>query len=327
MYCPKCGTENNNTSRFCLNCGKSLPIVSEKPEEFPSTSMASSPNSFPPHSSHTTLPQSLSRNLGWLGFVGVLIGLITITGLLVLPNFFLSNDNENNNSKGTEQGSELAATKVSIASPTSTKTPKLSQETIAILESLETPAFGKAFFTESNQDAAEKAQMLLNEYKEYSEGKFDFVFIDPEIYPLAAEEVNVTRDGVIAIQMGDEVEHVTVVNEEKITTALIHLMNPGSRMVYFLIGHGERNFEETGDTSLTQLKMDLEVRNYDVESLNLFAAKAIPPNASVLVIAGPNFPFASEEVDLIRAYLDAGGALSFFPSQQPSPILKMMQMS
>lgn len=185
----------------------------------------------------------------------------------------------------------------------------LSPETLDALAKLPEPVIAKAFYTAQNPVGAERARDLLDDYKFFAKGKFDFEFIDPGEDPLAAQRANVTRDGTIVLQMGDNQEQVTLVTEREITSAIVRLLNPGDQKVYFLTGHGEKTFEQAGDSSLTQIKSLLENKNYTLESLNLLATNEIPEDATVLVIAGPQFPITAEEISLISAYLDAGGAL------------------
>ncbi|MEN6299773.1 MAG: Gldg family protein, partial [Anaerolineaceae bacterium] len=59
----------------------------------------------------------------------------------------------------------------------------------------------------------------------------------------------------------------------------------------------------------SQVKTTLESKNYQVESLNLLATNAIPEDARVIVISGPDKPVSEKEVELLKAYMDNGGAL------------------
>ena len=80
-------------------------------------------------------------------------------------------------------------------------------------------------------------------------------------------------------------------------------------MVYFLTGHGERDIEQAGETSMTRAKTTLESKNYTVKTLNLLAENQIPEDASLIVIAGPLQPVSEEEVQLLKDYLASGGSL------------------
>jgi hypothetical protein len=83
-----------------------------------------------------------------------------------------------------------------------------------------------------------------------------------------------------------------------------------SRKVYFLTGHGER----TTDASTPQKSVDvfseaLRGDNLATDSLNLAKDGRVPEDAALLVLAGPTSALAPKEVDLVRDYLQSGGAL------------------
>jgi len=109
--------------------------------------------------------------------------------------------------------------------------------------------------------------------------------------------------------MGERQEPVSFVSEQQITAAMLRLISPEERVVYFLTGHGEYSPEDSGDQAYTQVKRTLESKNYTVNLLNLLSANSIPADADVLVVAGPRKPVSSAEVDLIKQFAENGGAL------------------
>lgn len=183
----------------------------------------------------------------------------------------------------------------------------LAPETISALESLQEPVTAKAFYT-ARLDTT-RTKDLLEQYKYYSKDKFTYSFIDPESDPVAAEQAQVTRDGTVILTMGDLSEPVTVVSEEEITGALVRLISPEERVVYFLSGHGEYNPDDTGERSYSQVKKTLVSKNYQVKTLNLLSTNQVPSDAKVIVIAGPRQPVSQGEVDLLNQYVSGGGAL------------------
>jgi ABC-type uncharacterized transport system involved in gliding motility auxiliary subunit len=192
----------------------------------------------------------------------------------------------------------------------------LAAETIDTLGSLKVPVVAKAFFTPRNDST--KATDLLYQYKFYSDGNFDYEFIDPEMNPVAAEKANISRDGMIVVTMGDQQEPVSVVTERELTGALVRLINPEQRKVYFLTGHGEYSPDDTGDQSYSQVRQTLESKNYTVETLNLLTSNQVPEDAKVIVIAGPQKPVSTPEIDILDGYLSEGGSLIVM--QEPSAV-------
>lgn len=194
----------------------------------------------------------------------------------------------------------------------------LAQETIDTLSKLPQNVKALAFFTSRTNSTS--AKNLLDQYKYHGKGRFDYEFIDPEKDPVAAKNANITVDGTIVMQMGDRKDPVKYVSEQELTASLVRLMNQDSPKIYFLTGHGEKNLTESGDESYSRVKSTLESKNYQVESLNLLASKAIPEDARVIVIAGPQKPVSKDEVELLKTYLDDGGALVVM--EEPTVVTK-----
>ncbi|MBN2256538.1 MAG: GldG family protein [Anaerolineaceae bacterium] len=191
---------------------------------------------------------------------------------------------------------------------TQDKANTLTQETIDLLKSMPDKVTAQAFFT--SQASTDSARAILTQYKSASEGNFNFEFIDPIKDPVAAQNANITSDGMVVLRMGDNQEPVTYLSEQEIDTALIKLINPQSRSVYFLTGHGEHDITSSSqEDGLSSLKTILESKNYAVSSLNLLLDNQIPEDASVIVINGPRKPLSQREVDLIKTFLGEGKAL------------------
>jgi len=143
----------------------------------------------------------------------------------------------------------------------------LAVETLDTLEKLDKKVFATAFFTP--RLPSEEAYEILDLYKFHSSENFDFEFVDPEANPLAAEQAKISRDGTVVIRMGDHQEAVSFISEQEITAALVRLISPEVRKVYFLTGHGEYDPDISGEEGYSQVKKTLESKNYSVEKLNL----------------------------------------------------------
>jgi ABC-type uncharacterized transport system involved in gliding motility auxiliary subunit len=109
--------------------------------------------------------------------------------------------------------------------------------------------------------------------------------------------------------MGDRKEIASFASETELTKAMIRLISPTARVVYFLEGHGEPTLEASGDLNFSTAKSTLESKNYTVNSLNLLSTNKIPEDALAIIIAGPMKPVSATEVDLLKKYVDAGGSL------------------
>lgn len=192
---------------------------------------------------------------------------------------------------------------------TEDKANTLAPEMLAALETLPEKITATAFF--SQNQSTEAAEKLLNNIKAGSGGKFEYEFVDPDREPQRARENGITGDGKILLEMSGRKEIAAFADESEILQAMIRLISPDERAIYFLTGHGERDTEQTNEdnSSMTRVKATLESKNYVVKTLSLLAENKIPEDADLIVIAGPIQPVSQNEVKLLRDYLNNGGSL------------------
>ena len=186
----------------------------------------------------------------------------------------------------------------------------LAPETLEILAKLPEKVSAQAFFTAAYP--SDTARTMLENYQRGAKGNFEFEFIDPNSNPIAAQNARIQRDGTVVLTMGDMQEQVTYVTELELDKALLRMINPTQRAVYFLAGHGEFDIETATDYGYSRVKSTLLDKNYAVKTLNLLSTPAIPEDAKVIVVASPLKPLSENEVGLLKAYLDAGGSLLVF---------------
>lgn len=183
----------------------------------------------------------------------------------------------------------------------------LAPQTLQALDTLPAKVEAIAFF--SPQSATDTARQLLNDFKSNSKGKFDYRFVDPNADPVLARQYGVTGDGKIVLVMGKVSETASYADETSLTQAMIRLISPETRVIYFLTGHGEPDINGSGQTSLSRAKQTLTNKGYTVKALNLAAENKIPDDAKAVVEAGPTHPLLDQEVSTIKAYVDKGGSL------------------
>ena len=94
--------------------------------------------------------------------------------------------------------------------------------------------------------------------------------------------------------------------EELITGTIKSLYEDYTPSVYFLTGHGEKSLEK----DYTILKSKLVYDNYDVKELDLMTSEAVPDDAAIIVVPGPEKDISSDEKTKLEKYLDKGGNLS-----------------
>ena len=201
-----------------------------------------------------------------------------------------------------------------LADATQDKINTFADETIQALKTLPGKVTATAFYSSSL--STQSAQELLERFKAGSSGKFDYEFVNPDTDPIAAREAGITGDGKIMLSMGDRREFATYASESEITKALIRLIDPEPRAVYFLTGHGEAAID-SGEQSLSMARETLEKKNYTINSLNLLGTNKVPEDALAIVIAGPLKPVSQQEVDILKKYVEAGGSLVVMENPVP----------
>jgi ABC-type uncharacterized transport system involved in gliding motility auxiliary subunit len=142
----------------------------------------------------------------------------------------------------------------------------------------------------------------------YSKGSHRFTvrYVDPYREPSMARQFAVRTYGTIVVAAGEGHFEAQGSTEEAITNALIRLLK-GQKTVYFLQGHGERDLDSAERTGYNKIKKQFENENYQVKTLMLLQKMEIPPDASLLIIAGPHTDYLSQETDTIRQYVAGGG--------------------
>jgi hypothetical protein len=103
---------------------------------------------------------------------------------------------------------------------------------------------------------------------------------------------------------------VSFAGEKAFTAALIGVTSTKKLKAYFLTEHGEHRIENT-DALMGYATFGLVIQQNYVETqpLSLVGSNAIPPDCSLLVVAGPTTPLLDNELQKIDQYLTQGGRL------------------
>jgi ABC-type uncharacterized transport system involved in gliding motility auxiliary subunit len=195
----------------------------------------------------------------------------------------------------------------------------LAPQTLQALDTLPDKVTAIAFF--SPQSPTDTASQLLTDFKSSAKGKFDFRFVDPNADPVLARQYGVTGDGKIVLTMGKQTETASFADETSVTEALIRLISPQNRTVYFLTGHGEPDINGSDTASMSRARDTLTNKNYTVNTLNLASENKVPDDAKAIIVAGPSQPLLDQEVAQIKAYVSRGGSLIVL--EDPTPFTKI----
>jgi len=195
----------------------------------------------------------------------------------------------------------------------------LAPQTQALLEELDQTVTITAFFGASE---APPIRDLLDRYDHASE-RIELRFVDPNAAPGLVDELGLSTEELsrgiarLSLESGESTT-LSEFSEPDVTNALLKLVKSTGKTIYFVQGHNERPIEAEPDSespwaaspdAYGRAAQALVNETYEVESLLLPARGAIPEEAAAVVIAGPTRPFLPEEIDLLRAFVEEGGAL------------------
>ena len=90
------------------------------------------------------------------------------------------------------------------------------------------------------------------------------------------------------------------------------------RVIYFVTGHGEASILGDYEDARRGLRDNL----FQVGELNLDQVADVPPNANIVIVAGPQDPFARDEIDKLARYVRGGGRLALLLNPNPQQELR-----
>lgn len=97
--------------------------------------------------------------------------------------------------------------------------------------------------------------------------------------------------------------------ESAVTAAILNVINPNKKKIYFSTGHGEKDITNEDFGGLAEFVDLLKRDNYAVEPLSLLGVETIPKDCSLLFFAGASVDYTEKELFLINSYLSRGGAV------------------
>ncbi len=195
----------------------------------------------------------------------------------------------------------------------------LSQQTIQILGGLAEPVIVTGFFQEGGPEK-NMANDLLTQYT-HATNNLKYELVDPNREPARAMAANVTAYGTVILKSGEREERLYRLSEGDITNAIIRVIRPHKKRIYFLTGHGEKDIDDFERTGYSTVRKILEDQNYEIKKLVLMQVEDVPLDASVLVVAGPQKDPFPNELKAIERYLKMRGKVIFLIDPRPVPAL------
>lgn len=183
----------------------------------------------------------------------------------------------------------------------------LSEQTNKLMTALEQDITVTAFFT-ADHGGRDVLEDLLKQYNSLS-SRLKFEVVDPVKNPGHAQAYDITMNGTIVLETTEKQEKIFEPTEEALTNGLIKVTREGTKVMYFVSGHGEHGLDDQEESGLSQVKDALEDENYEVKDLLLLQESTIPEDAAVVVLAGPQKGLLPTELEALEAYIAQGGRL------------------
>lgn len=202
---------------------------------------------------------------------------------------------------------------------TSTQLFTISQQTEQLLAGLEDD-IDIYWIVQSGQEDT-TLETLLQRYSSLS-SRIKLSKRDPDIYPTFAQQYTsgTIYNNSLVIQCGERYRYVdysglyeydyssysssgynvSFNGESAVTSAIDYVTRDDMPKLYTLTGHGETELSSNFTAAV-------ESGNFELETLSLLTAGAVPEDADALLICAPQSDLSQEETELIQAYLQAGG--------------------
>jgi ABC-type uncharacterized transport system involved in gliding motility auxiliary subunit len=198
----------------------------------------------------------------------------------------------------------------------------LSQETVRMLEQIDTPIDLTLFISPIN----ERKPTLEKLFKRYQQlqPNIRVQSLNPDLHPDLLRIHDIRYDGEVLLQYDGRNEKVSQISEANVSNAIQRLLRRGERWLVFLKGHGERNPYGEANHDYSQFATQLAGKGYTIEDLTLSQIGSIPDNTDVLVLAGPRVALLPGEIRLLQEYIDGGG--NFLWLADPEQAMEGLEM-
>ncbi len=195
----------------------------------------------------------------------------------------------------------------------------LEQGSVDALRQLEYPLNITVYTTEQDAKQGDVRKLVSEFVALYQRYKSDIslTFVDPLKEPEAVRKSGIRGNGEMVVEYGGRREHLTTLNEQTLTSALLRLAHGKQQLLMYLSGHGERKLDGAANHDLGEFGRRLEQNGYRIAPLNLTIAQEVPDNASVLVITQPQTKLFQGETSKLLRHIERGGNVLWLLDAEP----------
>ena len=195
----------------------------------------------------------------------------------------------------------------------------LSEASIEILQKMHGSIQVTAYATEQHAELGDIRKIIHEFVSVYQRVKPDMslTFVDPIKQPQLAQAADVKLNGEVVIGFDHKVEHLTLLNEQAFSSALMRLARAEDRLIVELGGHGERRLDGYTNYDLGEFGKQLRNAGFNSRIINLIVDSEVPKDAHLLLIASPRRDWLPGEIERLVSYIDNGGNLLWLIDQEP----------
>ncbi len=133
--------------------------------------------------------------------------------------------------------------------------------------------------------------------------------VDPNQQPEIYAQLGRPGMRVIVVHRGERRVTFPGFDEADLAAALVEVSREAPKVIYWMIGHGERPYDARGALGYRRLQAELAKEYYEIRSLSLGPTEQVPGDASLVVLADPRRPLSAEEAAAYHQYLRGGGRI------------------
>jgi len=183
----------------------------------------------------------------------------------------------------------------------------LSPHTLRVLGELHGEVHATAFTASQEQAIRQQIADLLRLYGD-AQPLVTARMLDLDRSPGEAERLGVSNYNVVILESDGRRERIDPVTEENLTAGLLAVTGRSTVVAYVVQGHGEPDLRDINERSGSgDAAAALASDGFDVRPLP--GAGRIPPDAGLVILAGPTHELQPAEVDALDGYLRGGGRL------------------
>lgn len=165
-------------------------------------------------------------------------------------------------------------------------------------------------------DIEQLVRDFIGQYQRYKPD-ITLAFIDPANNAEAMRKTEIRSNREMVVEYQGRSEHLTLLNEQTVTSALLRLAHSADQKLMFVDGHGERKLDGTANHDLGEFGKKLKQNGFQLSSLNLALAQDVPSNGSVLIVTQPQISLLPGEINKLLRYVDNGGNLLWLLDAEP----------